>query len=165
MRSQLATYPLAVGPWTLKEMHFHAPKILNCISMKATYPWSEGLITHEESHFQVAKMSNSGWYEASCPGVEDLTTRQESIFREVAQRESCILQTRASSPLKNLIFRQPKGRTDALWMLDTFLSMVSWHSSNRILKTSKFYNVFHWKPWTIELRVSQLDMTCIIRAS
>jgi hypothetical protein len=102
--------------------------------------------------------------------VEDLKTGKESLFgppkwRKVAQRDTCILQPRVPCPLKNLIFRPPKGRTEALWNLDNFRSMVSWHSSNRSFRTSKYYKGFHWKPCTLEHRVSQLDRTCLFRAS
>jgi hypothetical protein len=51
--------------------------------------------------------------------------------RNVVQRKPCILQQRVSCPLKNLIFRPPKGRTEALWILDTLGWMVSWYLSNR----------------------------------
>jgi hypothetical protein len=60
----------------------------------------------------------------------DWTTRQESLVQaakmtKVAHRKPCSLQPRVSWPLKNLIIRPSKGRTEALWMLDTCGSSVS----------------------------------------
>jgi hypothetical protein len=43
--------------------------------------------------------------------------------------------------------------------------MVSWHLSNHIFRSPKCYKGFHWKPCTLELRVSQLDSTSIYRVS
>jgi hypothetical protein len=129
--------------------------------MKASYPWSEGLINLEESYFHVAKISSSGWHESSCPGVENLMKRRYHFFRspkwrKVAQRKPCILQPRASRPLKNLIVRTSKGRTEALWMLDTFGSMGPLHLSNCILRSSKCYIVFIWKAWAQSLNSTGL---------
>ena len=75
------------------------------------------------------------------PGVGDLTKRQESLFqvakvKKVAQQKPCILKPRIWWPLKILICRPPKDRKEALWMLDTFRSGVTWHFSNRIYRFS-----------------------------
>jgi hypothetical protein len=125
--------------------------------MKARYPWSEGVINLEGSHFHVTKISSSGWHESSCPGVEYLTKRRNRFFRspkwrKVAQREPCILEPRVSRPLKNLIVSTSKGRTEALWILDTFGSMVPWHLSNRIFRSPKCYKGFRWKAWAQGLK-------------
>jgi hypothetical protein len=112
---------------------------------KSKIPLIRGLITLEESNFHVAKMSSSGWHEASCPRVEDLTTRQESFFQAAKITKICstrFLQPKVSCPLKNLIPRPPKGRTEAEWMLDTFGSMVSLHFSNRIFRSQKLLQRF-----------------------
>jgi hypothetical protein len=65
------------------------------------------------------------------PGVKDFPTQQESHFQAAkmmksCSRKVCILQPRFSWPLNYLIFRPPKCRTEALWILDSFGYRVSW---------------------------------------
>jgi hypothetical protein len=62
---------------------------------------------------------------------------QASKMIKVAHRKPFIFQQRDSWTSKNLIVRPPKGRTDALWILDTYLWRVTRPLKNLIIRPPK----------------------------
>jgi hypothetical protein len=104
-------------------IYFQVAIILNCISMKSRYPWSEGLINlfrftlpSSQNAEQLLTWSQLAWI----GGFNDMAGIAFSGLQNDEKlhiRKPCILQPKVSWPLKNLIVRPQKGRTESLWML------------------------------------------------